>query len=153
MKKLVVLLAGASLLATSGCAVNRAFNKPAPKDLSFLEVNADRDTVRAELGDHEVSSDSAQCDVHAFTEGSGGFKYLRGVTYSIFDLATLGITEIFFNPIEAAIGNDKVRLRACYSAANKLQKVERLERGRNVLLIAAPMLPEASPAPTVVQSE
>jgi len=140
-KIIFLVLASVCLLATSGCAVNRAFNKPSPKDLSFLTLGADRDTVRSELGAHTVSSDSASCDVHAFVEGSGGFKYLRGVTYSLFDLASLGILEIVFNPIEAAIGNDNVRLRACYSDANKLQKVDRLERGGNIsILDPAPVL-------------
>lgn len=144
-KKLIVAVASVCLMATSGCAVNRAFNKPSPKDLSFLSHDADRDTVRAEMGTYALSSDSNRCDVHSFEEGSGGLKYLRGITYSLFDLASLGILEIVFNPIEASIGNDKIRLRACYSDANKLEKAERLEKSRSVMVVA----PRPAPAPVV----
>lgn len=140
-----VAVIGASLLAAGGCSVNKAFSKPAPKDLGFLAVGGERDSVRSELGEHVISSDSAACDVHSFVSGSGGGKYVRGVFYSLLDLASLGIMEIITNPIESSIGNEKIRLRACYDQSNKLVKAEKLFKTGNKQIV--PKLPkEGTPA-------
>lgn len=129
MRKLSAVLFLATAVATTGCSVNRALNKPSPKDLSFLTRGASRDAVRSELGDFTVSADSTQCDVHSYTEGSGGGKYARAFFYSILDLGSAGIFEIFLNPIEAAIGNDKVRTKACYNDKNLLVKANEFHKG------------------------
>lgn len=129
MKQLYAVLFLATAVATTGCSVNRALNKPSPKDLSFLTRGASRDAVRSELGDFTVSSDTSQCDVHSYTEGSGGGKYARAFIYSILDLGSAGVFEIFLNPIEASIGNDKVRTRACYNDRNLLVKASEFHKG------------------------
>ncbi len=135
MKKIIATsLVAVVLASTSACAVNRALSKPAPKDLQVLKQGEERDTVRAELGSYTISADSPACDVHSFIEGSGDFKYLRAITYSLLDLASLGIMEIVTNPIEASIGDAKVRLRACYSDKNRLQSVDQLKKSGSVPL-------------------
>lgn len=116
-------------LTLTGCSVSRALNKPAPKDLSFLTRGTSRDAVRSELGDFTLSADSAQCDVHAYPEGSGGGKYARAFLYSILDLGSAGIFEIFLNPIEAAIGNDKIRTKTCFNEQNLLVRASEFGRG------------------------
>lgn len=116
-------------LTLTGCSVSRALNKPAPKDLSFLTRGTSRDAVRSELGDFTLSADSTQCDVHAYPEGSGGAKYARAFLYSILDLGSAGIFEIFLNPIEAAIGNDKIRTKTCFNDQNLLVRASEFGRG------------------------
>ncbi len=155
MKHLSAVLFLATAVATTGCSVNRALNKPSPKDLSFLTQGASRDAVRSELGDFTVSADSTQCDVHSYTEGSGGAKYARAFFYSILDLGSAGIFEIFLNPIEAAIGNDKVRTKACYNDKNLLVKANEFHKGgreTQLKLIPAddPVLRASLEAPTPV---
>ena len=155
MKHLSAVLFLATAVATTGCSVNRALNKPSPKDLSFLTQGASRDAVRSELGDFTVSADSTQCDVHSYTEGSGGAKYDRAFFYLILDLGSAGIFEIFLNPIETAIGNDKVRTKACYNDKNLLVKANEFHKGgreTQLKLIPAddPVLKASLDAPTPV---
>lgn len=129
MKRLLLTTLVMAAVAASGCSVNRALSKPSPKDLSFLSRGASRDAVRSELGEFTVSADSAQCDVHAYPEGSGGAKYARAFFYSLLDLGSVGIFEIFLNPIEASIGTEKVRTKACYNDRNLLVRASEFKRG------------------------
>lgn len=122
------VLVQASLLSLSGCSVSHAFKQPAPKDLTYINVGAHRDLVRSELGEFVIASDNESCDVHTFPEGSGGGKYFRGVLYSVLDLATLGLTEIITYPIETSIGNESVRVKACYDAEQKLVSAHKLSK-------------------------
>lgn len=129
LKKYLLVPLLLTTLFSTGCSVQRALNKPAPKELDFLARGASRDAVRSELGDFTVSADSALCDVHVYVEGSGGGKYARAFLYSILDLGSAGIFEIFLNPIEAAIGNDKVRTKACYNDRNLLLRASEFAKG------------------------
>lgn len=127
-KMIVVAAVVTSLSMAGGCSVNKAFSKPAPKDLGFLTEGAPRDSVRAEMGEHVISADTPTCDVHTFVAGSGNIKYARGVLYSLLDITTLALTEIITNPIESAIGTEKIRLHACYNESNKLVAAEKLHK-------------------------
>lgn len=132
-QSLLLILVAAML---SGCAASRALNKPAPKNLAVLEPGTSRDLVRAELGEATPSVGPSNCDVFVFREGSGGWKYFRAVTYSVFALATLGISEIVTNPIEEAFGNDKKRVRVCYTNSQQVIYAELLRIGQPPKLLS-----------------
>lgn len=123
-------------MGLSGCAAGRALDKPAEKDYDVLEVGTDRDLVRAELGQPMVSAVSSSCDLFAFEEGSGGFKYLRAAGYSLLAVGTLGISEMVTNPVEAAVGNDKVRVRVCYDQRQNVSYSEVLRVGKPAKLMS-----------------
>jgi len=127
-----------ALAALNGCSASRALNKESPKNYSVLKKGTDRDLVRAELGTPQISTGGDKCDVFSFVEGSGGAKYLRAVGYSILAVGTLGISETITNPAEAAVGNDKIRLRVCYDEDNNVNKLERLEVGKPAVLLDDP---------------
>ena len=111
-----------------GCSASRALNQPTVKDMNVLQVGTDRDLVRAELGQPIPSAIGDNCDVFAFEEGSTGWRYTRAMGYSILAVGTLGLSEIATNPIEESVGNDRIRLRVCYNAQQKVDRVEYLGR-------------------------
>jgi hypothetical protein len=124
-------------LGITGCAASRALNKNAPKDYGVLETGTERDLVIAELGE-PMQARRENCDVFSFEEGSGGAKYVRAFGYSLLAVGTLGISETITNPAEAAIGNDKIRLRVCYDENNRVDTVERLEVGKGAISVKDP---------------
>ncbi|HSW13749.1 MAG TPA: hypothetical protein VLI06_12970 [Solimonas sp.] len=83
-----------------------------------------------------VSAVSSSCDLFAFEEGSGGFKYLRAAGYSLLAVGTLGISEMVTNPVEAAVGNDKVRVRVCYDQRQNVSYSEVLRVGKPAKLMS-----------------
>lgn len=161
LKNQPLRLSGALLLLCcvlnlTGCAAGRALNKPAEKDYDVLEVGTDRDLVRAELGQPMASAAGGNCDIFAFEEGSGGFKYLRAAGYSLLAVGTLGISEMVTNPVEAAVGNDKVRVRVCYDPQQNVSYSELLRVGKPAKLMSgnyppAPAVPVAVVAPPPAQ--
>ncbi|AXQ29000.1 hypothetical protein D0B54_10010 [Solimonas sp. K1W22B-7] len=138
-------------------------NKPAEKDYDVLEVGTDRDLVRAELGQPMASAAAGNCDIFSFEEGSGGLKYLRAAGYSLLAIGTLGISEMVTNPVEASVGNDKVRIRVCYDPQHNVNYSELLRVGKPAKLmsgshppapVAKPVVavaPPPAPAPPVVE--
>ena len=126
------------ILGLIGCAANRALNKESPKDFSVLKNGTERDLVIAELGSPLPATESNRCDLFSFVAGSGGYRYLRAVGYSILAIGTLGISETVTNPTEASIGKDKIRLRICYDEARRVVSVEKLEAGKPAVLIVDP---------------
>jgi hypothetical protein len=135
IKNLTLIINCICFLMLSGCAASRALNKEDRKDYSVLEKGTERDLVLAELGvpivagaPHGSNADS-RCDIFAFREGVSGAKYARAVGYSFLAVGTLGISEIVTNPVESAIGNDKIRLRVCYDENLRVDTVSRLEAG------------------------
>lgn len=141
MKKLKAILYCISCIVVTstviGCAASRALNKESPKNYDVLKKGTDRDLVRAELGAPQPSSGGDKCDVFSFVEGSGGAKYVRAVGYTVLAIGTLGISEAIFNPVEASVGKDKVRLRVCYME-NSVDVVELLEIGKDPVLLEDP---------------
>ncbi len=135
MKTLVVLFVLVIAAATSACSINRALDEPHKKDYNVLQPGTSRDLVRAELGQPLVSVSHDDCDVFSFQEGSSGWKYMRAVSYGVLDVATLGAAELATNPTEAAVGKDKLRVRACYDARQNVVYSERLEVGKNAKLM------------------
>lgn len=146
------LLLTACALSLAGCAAGRALNKPAEKDYDVLEVGTDRDLVRAELGQPMASATAGNCDIFSFEEGSGGLKYLRAAGYSLLAIGTLGISEMVTNPVEAAVGNDKVRIRVCYDPQQNVSYSEVLRVGKPAKLMSGsyPPVPVARPVAAVV---
>lgn len=134
------------VMALAACSAGRALNKSSEKDYDVLEVGTDRDLVRAELGQPMVSASADNCDLFSFEEGSGGFKYLRAVGYSLLAVGTLGISEVVTNPVEAAVGNDKVRVRVCYDSRQSVRYSELLRVGKPAKLMTGQYPP---PAPVV----
>lgn len=133
IKGLVVM---AMAVVMVGCSAGRALNKQAEKDYDVLTVGTDRDLVRAELGQPLASVNAGDCDLFSFEEGSGGLKYLRAAGYSLLAIGTLGISEIITNPVEAAVGNDKVRIRVCYDQVQHVSYAELLRVGKPAKLMS-----------------
>ena len=130
-KALYAVVAPAVLIAAfSGCAASRALNAPVAKNYGVLEPGTHGDLVRAELGEPVQSIGGDRCDLFTFQEGSSGSRYLRAIGYSILVIPTVGLSEIVTNPLEASIGQEKVRLRICYDTDHKVVSAERLEVGR-----------------------
>lgn len=126
------------LLFLNGCAANRALDEEAPKDFNVLRNGTERDLVIAELGTPMTATESDRCGLFCFVEGSGGYKYLRAVGYSVLAIGTLGISETVTNPAEAAIGKDKIRLRVCYDEDKRVVSAEKLEPGKPAVLLIIP---------------
>jgi len=133
IRKLVVLMVA---VVMAGCSAGRALNKQAEKDYDVLTVGTDRDLVRAELGQPLASVNAGDCDLFSFEEGSGGLKYLRAAGYSLLAIGTLGISEIITNPVEASVGNDKVRVRVCYGQTQHVSYAEMLRVGKPAKLLS-----------------
>jgi len=129
------------ILGVGGCAASRALNKEQPKDFTVLKNGTERDLVIAELGTPLPATENNRCDLFSFTEGSGGYKYMRAVGYSVLAVGTLGISETFTNPAEASIGKDKIKLRVCYDEAKRVASAEKLEAGKPAVLILDPTKP------------
>ena len=144
------LLLIACALNLAGCAAGRALNKPAEKDYDVLEVGTDRDLVRAELGQPMAAAGGGNCDIFSFEEGSGGLKYLRAAGYSLLALGTLGISEMVTNPVEASVGNDKVRVRVCYDAQQSVSYSELLRIGKPPKLMSGSYPPKPAPVAATV---
>jgi hypothetical protein len=126
------------ILLLSGCSASRALNKETPKDFNVLKNGTERDLVIAELGAPLPATESNRCDLFSFVEGSGGYKYLRAVGYSVLAIGTLGISETLTNPAEASIGKDKIRLRVCYDEDKRVVSAEKLEAGKPAVLLIDP---------------
>lgn len=130
------LCAGFVVIAalSAGCAASRALNQQAPKDYDVLKPGTNVDLVRAELGE-PLRSGRDRCDLFVFEEGSSGWRYLRAMGYSVLDIATLGLSEVVANPLEASVGKDRVRLRVCYDANQNVAYSELLEVGKSLQLM------------------
>jgi hypothetical protein len=126
------------IVGGSGCAATRALNKESPKDFNVLKNGTERDLVISEFGPPLPATENDRCDLFSFVEGSGGYKYLRAVGYSILAIGTLGISETVTNPTEASIGKDKIRLRVCYDEAKRVVSVEKLEAGKPAIVLDDP---------------
>jgi len=126
------------VLLLNGCAANRALNREAPKDFNVLRNGTERDLVVAELGTPLPATEGHRCDLFCFVEGSGGYKYLRAVGYSVLAIGTIGISEAVTNPAEAAIGKDRIRLRVCYDEDRRVVSAEKLEAGKPAALLIFP---------------
>jgi hypothetical protein len=130
-------------LLLSGCAASRALNKDKMKDYSVLEKGTERDLVLAELGTPVIagvsqgSNTNSFCDIFTFLEGVSGAKYVRAVGYSVLAVGTLGLSEIITNPVESAIGDEKIRLRVCYDENNLIDTVSKLEVGAAAIPITS----------------
>ena len=125
------------ILFSGGCSASRAINKESPKDFSILRNGTERDLVIAEFGTPLPATEN-RCDLFSFEEGSGGYKYLRAVGYSILAVGTLGLSETVTNPAEASIGKDKIHLRVCYDNEKRVVSAEKLEPGKPAVLLFDP---------------
>ena len=141
-----VLPGVAVLLLMSGCAINRALNEPAQKDVNVLNVGTPRDLVRAELGQPLPSTAGDSCDLFSFAEGSSGWKYARAVGYGLLDIGTFGLSELAENPVEASVGKKKLTYRVCYDRGQNLVYSESLMVGQPPQLMTG-----AYPPPPVVK--
>ena len=110
MKTLCLLIV---LALTAGCATRAALRKPGPVDRSVLTQGQDRLMVIGVLGKPVFTdSKSAQTlsDVYRYEDGgvdnSGGAKAARIVLYTMTDVASLWIMEIFWTPLEHAFTVD-----------------------------------------------
>lgn len=115
----------------SACSVVRASHQPPAKDLHVLHQGTHKNLVRAEFGppvSTEQLSDQ-ECDIYNFQMGSGtGAKLSRVLLYSLFDLATLGLTEIIFDPMEIALSNDQLTYKTCFNQKGLLIAADELRQ-------------------------
>jgi hypothetical protein len=142
MNRLTTLCASAPLIAAafalSACSASKALESPPQKNFGVLEPGVHRDLVRAELGNPQESVAGADCDVFSFAEGSTGWKYLRALGYSVLDIGTLGIAEVYTLPVETTSAKTPVQVRVCY-AEQRVVFSERLEAGNPGPIITGAM--------------
>ncbi|KTD65775.1 hypothetical protein [Legionella spiritensis] len=130
----VIALTTAAIILSS-CAVVKATNQPAKKDLSVLNKGTDRNRVIAELG-HPVESsikNGHRQDIYSFVQGySKTAKTLRALGHGVADVYTLGLWEVVGTPIEGINNGKKVQVVVQYNNQNKVSSVNVLKGQKTV---------------------
>ncbi|MBI2628137.1 MAG: hypothetical protein HYW71_01720 [Candidatus Niyogibacteria bacterium] len=118
------------LFFSSACSVSRALNQPEKKNLNILAVGTHRDAVLAELGNPVFSGEENNelYDIFSFTQGYGkGNKVGRAFTHGVLDVASLGLWEVFANPIEGLASGEKIKIKIIYDKEKKVARVEEIK--------------------------
>lgn len=134
MRKINCFLAGffmfLVILSSVGCSVSRALNQPEKKNMSVLNIGTHRNVVLAELGNPVASGeeDGKKYDIYSFVQGyTKGNKVGRAFGHGVLDVLSLGLWEVFANPIEGVASGEKIRLKIIYNEESRIEKVEKIE--------------------------
>lgn len=119
----------------SGCSVNKAASGPEKKDLSVLETGTSRYQVLAELGQPVVSEKNdkgLKVDVFKFVQGQSKVaQSAKAVTYGVFAVGTLGLSELVTTPLEGTLGQGaEVQVVVTYDESDQVLSVESLKDER-----------------------
>ncbi len=150
MKRIYFLVAMFALLFQS-CSIGRVLNGPPALDMGKVKVGASRSDIISVLGvpkSTEKEADS-RIDMFEFVDGYSAGSKFRAIPYILFDVATLGITELIFWPIECSIGPGiEGRAVVTYGLDDITKEISLAKQdgtpwpGRDSL---APMLPNSMP--------
>ena len=122
-------------LMLSSCAVGMAASGGKSYNFNVLVPGADRSVVVAEFGTPALTdTDEAgrKYDVFSVREGSSGAaRFFRAFFYAITDIATLGLTEILWTPLEGGLGRGSdVQYKVIYNKRNKVSEYFSLKDDR-----------------------
>ena len=123
---LVDLAAGASLsLTVTGCSVVMALNGNPEPNFKAFEMGSSRQVVEAQLG-HPIASqkleDGKKKDTYQYEIGNSPNGH-RALLNFYYDLATIGIWELFGTIIEARMG-DTEETRITYNSEDRAVAIE-----------------------------
>lgn len=128
---MAMLIAAAVLLATSGCGGFRmVVDAPDKIDVDSVKSGMHRAEVIAQFGQPIASGkndDNNDFDTFVFKTGSGGLaKATRGLWYGLTDLASLGLLEFLWTPIESSIQAGKTKMKVTYDISGKVIDIKEL---------------------------
>ncbi len=117
--------------SVSGCSVFMAAHQPDYKDLSFLKVGVDRDTVLINLGVPAVTEkdkDGNEVDYFKFRQGYGmGNKTVRMLGHGVADVFSLGLWEVVGTPSEAICNGHDVAVKITFDSKNQAKDITYLK--------------------------
>jgi len=134
----LLVLAVVTQLA-AGCSVGMALHGEQQRDLSTLQVGAERSQVETTLSApaSEVPLPDGRTQCTYFFEVGNEPSAGRAVAHGVMDVLTLGVWELVGTPIEATQGDD-MQVVVIYDAASKVETFHVTERETK----------SASPAPS-----
>jgi hypothetical protein len=123
---LVDLAVGASLsLTVTGCSVVMALNGNPEPNFKAFEIGSSRQVAEAQLG-HPIASqkleDGKKKDTYQYEIGNSPNGH-RALLNFYYDLATIGIWELFGTIIEARMG-DTEETRVTYNSEDRVVAIE-----------------------------
>jgi hypothetical protein len=123
MKNFAVL----AILALSACSTGMEESRPVPVDLSKAKPGESRLNVVSTFGapSGQISTSTGSCDIYSmYTSGLGGFG--KGVVTGgevLTDVATLGLAEVIWTPVQSATRPAKHTVLFCYNKNDQLVSV------------------------------
>ena len=123
-------LIGVSTLLT-GCATVMASRQPSAKNLDVLQPGTPRETVIAEFGwpEHSTQLDGKRLDQFSIVQGySKGAKIGRTVFHGLADALTLGAWEVIGTPTEMIFNGQKLMIQVYYDPADKVDHSEVIQK-------------------------
>ena len=123
-KKLIkAMLVGACALTVSGCSVVMAATASEEPNLTVLRKGTTRNALEAEIGKPIFSTRERTHDYATYQYFTGDeASYQRAAVYTVLDIVTVGVAEIFTTPIEALQG-DKHVVRISYDLNDRVDSI------------------------------
>lgn|SRR5574337_255382 len=123
-----IAFAVAILLTVNGCAVYTLATAPDRTEVEAVKSNMYRAEVIAQFGQPAASGKDdldRDFDTFSFKTGSTGTaKLIRGLWYGLTDLASLGIMEILWTPIEGVVQYGRTIAKTTYDSHGKVIDVK-----------------------------
>src|SRR6201998_2522735 len=122
--KLPVIASMIGLLGMTACSAGMEASRPVPVDLSQFHAGDSRFNVVSGVGGAKGTIDdiAGPCDIYSlYTTGLGGFG--KGVVTGsevITDVATLGLAEIIWTPVQASTRPRQHTVTFCYDRNERL---------------------------------
>lgn len=116
-----------ALLAVSACSAGMEESRPVPVDLSKAKPGESRLDVVSTFGapSGQIATTGGMCDIYSlYTSGLGGFG--KGVVTGgevITDVATLGLAEIIWTPVQAGTRPTQHTVLFCYDKNQTLVSI------------------------------
>lgn len=105
MKKIIVLVVFLCLFLQS-CSIHRALSGPPSLEIEKVKIGAPRNKIISVLGLPKLTENKndVKTDMHEFVYGFPMVSKIRVLLYIAGDVATLGLTELIFWPLEITVG-------------------------------------------------
>jgi hypothetical protein len=116
-----------AILALSACSAGMEESRPVPVDLSKAKPGESRLDVVSTFGAPagQISTSTGSCDIYSmYTTGLGSFG--KGVVTGgevLSDVATLGLAEVIWTPVQSATRPTKHTVLFCYDKKDRLVSI------------------------------
>lgn len=128
---LSILIMGAMLSLTTGCAVKKALEQPDKKDMSVLKKGTSRAVVIKEIGqpnNTQKNSDKTITDTHYFIQGyTEVSKIGRAIGHGVMDILTHGLWEVIGIPTENSANGNKMVLKVKYDKSKLVEHITHIK--------------------------